>query len=84
MHPPVNAPAEQSFQPSDASSEAGEEPDLFGESAWDDCDNVDPFDLSRGRTEIDEELLQTEPSDELRASLTIQKLMKEQKSDFFL
>lgn len=82
-HRPVNAPPEPSFEPSDAGSEAGEEPDLFKGSAWDDCDDAHPFDLSRARLEGDEKLMRTEPSDELPTPLTLEKLMMEQKSDFF-
>lgn len=77
----MNSPVEPSRQPSDAASGTEKEPDLFDEKAWDDCDDVDPFDLSRARPEDDEDLLRTELSDELAASLTLEELVTEQKSD---
>lgn len=80
MNQLVNPPAEPSFQLGDAASQDEKELDLFDEDAWNDRDDVDPFSLSRARSEADDKLLQTEPSDELPIPLKLEKLVIEQRS----
>lgn len=83
MQRQMKAPAEPSRQPSDAASEAEEKPDFFDKDTWENCDDVERFELSRACANNDRKLSQTEPSDELSAFLRLDQLVAKQKSDFF-
>lgn len=73
----VSIPVHHSSFPPDASSEAAKEPGLLDENARVDCDDTDPFDLSRARPEEHEDLFRTESSDKLAISFSLKKLLTE-------
>lgn len=47
---PVNAPLEPHIQIDEIMSKVENDSELFDENAWDDCDNIDLFVLSRARS----------------------------------
>ena len=60
-----------------------DEPDVFDDDAWDDCDDVDPFDLARVRSNDDATLLRSAPDDRLPAPLTFDEILAAQRTDTF-
>lgn len=77
MPRPVTSWAEKTTRLADAVSEAAETPDLFHDDVWNYCNDIDSFDVSRVRPGDDEKLLRTAPSDNLPASLSLEKLVVE-------
>lgn len=69
---------------SDDGDADGSVPDLFGENAWDKCNETNLFDLSCVQPDEDEELLGAQPNDGRPSLLTLEKLRWKQKTDKFL
>lgn len=69
---------------SDDGDADGSVPDLFGENAWDKCNETNLFDLSCVQPDEDEELLGAQPNDGRPFLLTLEKLRWKQKTDKFL
>lgn len=78
--------ASRSRQPTPSSEDDDDEGnvnELFNENAWDDCDDIDLFDLLRVRLDEDEELLRAQPDNGLPSPLRLEKLLSEHTTDKF-
>lgn len=79
----VSIPVQHSPSPPNAASEAEAGPNLFDEHPWNDCRDIDYFDLSRARQENDEKLILTKLLDESPSLHSLEELLPEQWTDPF-